>query len=179
MRERERRREQVQDWKDAGVYPYEGDPASESEQAERIVFDVVSGAIAPAISSRNRAGARLTLTLLRDAIRNDPEKLATIIHEVVSLSDEDRDTLTRLLSETTLPAIIKSANLIAKRTKFLAGLEHIIFDPEDSPAVGEPDHHSLSWYIIDRTRLSRRIHDRFRGNGSERGPAGPVGQGDR
>jgi hypothetical protein len=139
-RRRERRREQVQDWKDAGVYPYEGDPATEPEQAERAVFDVVSGALAPAVSKRNRLGARLTLALLRDAIRNDPDKLAAILHEVVALSEEDRETLSRLLTETTLPAIIRSANLITSRGKFLAGLEHIIFDPEDSPAVGERDH---------------------------------------
>jgi hypothetical protein len=139
-RRRERRREQVQDWKEAGVYPYEDDPANEPEQAERFVFDVVSGALAPHISKGNRAGARLTLTLLRDAIRHDPDRLATILHEVVALSEEDRDTLTQLLNETTLSAIIKSANLIASRGKFLAGLEHILFDPADSPAVGERDH---------------------------------------
>ncbi len=139
-RRRERRREQVQDWKEAGVYPYEGDPVNEPEQAERVVFDVVSGALAPHISKGNRAGARLTLALLRDAVRHDPDKLAAILHEVVALSEEDRETLTQLLNETSLSAIIKSANLIASRGKFLAGLEHILFDPADSPAVGERDH---------------------------------------
>jgi hypothetical protein len=139
-RRRERRREQLQDWKDKGVYPYEGEPATEPEQAERAVFDVVSGALAPHISKRNKAGARLTLALLRDAIRHDPDKLTAIMHEVVALSEADRDTLTQLLSETTLSAIIKSANLIASRHKFLAGLEHLLFDPDDSPAVGERDH---------------------------------------
>lgn len=139
-RRRERRREQLQDWKDKGVYPYQGEPATEPEQAERAVFDVVSGALAPHISKRNKAGARLTLALLRDAIRHDPDKLTAIMHEVVALSEADRDTLTQLLSETTLSAIIKSANLIASRHKFLAGLEHLLFDPDDSPAVGERDH---------------------------------------
>ena len=139
-RRRERRREQLQDWKDKGVYPYQGEPANEPEQAERAVFDVVSGALAPHISKRNKAGARLTLALLRDAIRHDPDKLTAIMHEVVALSEADRDTLTQLLSETTLSAIIKSANLIASRHKFLAGLEHLLFDPDDSPAVGERDH---------------------------------------
>jgi len=139
-RRRERRREQVQDWKATGVYPYQGDPATEPEQAERAVFDVVSGALAPHISKHNKAGARLTLTLLRDAIRHDPDKLTVILHEVVALSEADRDTLTQLLSETTLSAIIKSANLIASRHKFLAGLEHLLFDPGDSPTVGERDH---------------------------------------
>jgi hypothetical protein len=138
-RRRERRREQVQYWKDAGVYPYQGDPATEPEQAERAVFDVVSGALSPHISKRN-SGARLTLALLRDAIRHDPDKLTAILHEVVALSEADRDTFTQLLSETTLSAIIKSANLIASRHKFLGGLEHLLFDPADSPDVGERDH---------------------------------------
>jgi len=138
-RRRERRREQVQHWKDTGVYPYQGDPATEPEQAERAVFDVVSGALVSHISKR-KANARLTLTLLRDAIRHDPDKLTAILHEVVALSDADRDTLTQLLSETTLSAIIKSANLIASRHKFLSGLEHLLFDPADSQTVGERDH---------------------------------------
>jgi len=138
-RRRERRREQVEQWKETGVYPYQGKPATEPERAERAVFDVVSATLVPHISKR-RNDARLTLALLRDAIRHDPDKLTTILHEVVSLSETDRDTLTRLLSETTLPAIIRSANLVASRHKFLAGLEHLLFDPVDSPNVGERDH---------------------------------------
>ena len=138
-RRRERRREQVEKWKETGVYPYRGEPATEPERAERVVFDVVSGALVPHISKR-KDGARLTLALLRDAIRHDPDKLTTILHEVVSLSEADRDTLTRLLSETTLSAVIRSANLVASRHKFLAGLEHLLFDPTDSPEVGERDH---------------------------------------
>lgn len=138
-RRRERRREQVEKWKETGVYPYQGEPATEPEKAERAVFDVVSGALVPHIS-KQKNDARLTLALLRDAIRHDPDKLTTILHEVVSLSQADRDTLTRLLSETTLGAIIRSANLVASRHKFLAGLEHLLFDPTDSPEVGERDH---------------------------------------
>jgi hypothetical protein len=139
-RRSERRREQVQDWKEAGVYPYEGEPVSEPEQAERIVFDVVSSALAPQLARSSRAGTRLTLALLRDAIQSDPDNLATILQEVVALSGEDRQSLARLLSETTLSAIIRSANLIVSRQKFLTSLEHMIFDPEDSPAVRERDH---------------------------------------
>lgn len=138
-RRRERRHEQVRQWKEAGVYPYQGDPATEPEQAERAVFDVVSGALIPHIS-RRKTGARLTLALLRDAIRHDPDKLTAILHEVVALSGADRDTLTQLLGQTTLSAIIKSANLVAGRHSFLAGLEHLLFDPADAQDVGERDH---------------------------------------
>ncbi|MDQ1292627.1 MAG: hypothetical protein QG608_507 [Actinomycetota bacterium] len=138
-RRRERRREQIEQWKDTGAYPYKGEPASEPERAERAVFDVVSGTLVPHISKIQK-DARLTLALLRDAIRHDPDKLTTILHEVVSLNDTDRDTLSQLLSETTLSAIIRSANLVACRHKFLAGLDHLLFDPQDSGQIGERDH---------------------------------------
>jgi hypothetical protein len=138
-RRRKRRREQVERWKETGVYPYKNEPTNETERAERAVFDVVSGTLVPHIS-KTRKEAQLTLELLRDAIRHDPDKLTTILHEVVALNDVDRDTLTRLLSETSLSAIIRSANLIANRHKFLAGLEHLLFDPDDSGTVGERDH---------------------------------------
>jgi Histidine kinase-, DNA gyrase B-, and HSP90-like ATPase len=138
-RRRERRREQVQQWKDSGVYPYQGEPDSEAEVAERTVFDVVSGTLSPQIAP-GKNSARLTLALLRDAIRHDPERLTTILHEVVSLKTDDRDALTELLGETSLPAVIKSANLIASRNKFLLALEHLLFDPVDASTVSERDH---------------------------------------
>lgn len=138
-RRRERRREQVEHWKETGVYPYKNEPANETERAERAVFDVVSGTLVPHIS-KTKKQAQLTLELLRDAIRHDPEKLTTILHEVVALNETDRDTLTKLLSETTLSAIIRSANVVASRHKFLVALEHLLFDPDDSGKVGERDH---------------------------------------
>ncbi|CAM4172722.1 ATP-binding protein [Kibdelosporangium persicum] len=138
-RRRERRREQVDQWKSTGVYPYKGAPKTEPERIERAVFDVVSGTLVPHISKR-RDDARLTLALLRDALRHEPDKLTTIIHEFVALKPEDRDALTSLLSETTMSAIIRSANLVTSRHKFLVGLEHLLFDPDDSSEVGERDH---------------------------------------
>lgn len=138
-RRRQRRREQIEEWRNKGIYPYSNDPQSEAEEAERAVFDAVSGTIANQIP-KSKHEAQLTLNLLKNALHHDPEKLTTILHEVVSLSEDDRDTLTKLLSETTLPAIIRSANLIASRHKFLAGLEHLLFDPDDSDDVGERDH---------------------------------------
>lgn len=138
-RRRDRRREQIKQWQESGVYPYQGEPASEPERAERAVFDVVSGTLVPHIPKASK-DARLTLTLLRDAIRHDPGQLTTIFNEVVSLNPADRNTLTSLLRETSLSAIIRSANLVANRHKFLAGLEHLLFDPADSGDVGERDH---------------------------------------
>lgn len=138
-RRRQRRREQVKKWKEDKVYPYEGEPETETERAERAVFDVVSGTLSTQISGK-KSDTRLTLALLKSALRAAPESLQTILHEVVSLNEDDRDALTSLLGEVTLPAIIKAANLVTNRNKFLLALEHILFDPEDSGTVGEKAH---------------------------------------
>ena len=53
-RRRERRREQVEHWKETGVYPYKSEPANETERAERAVFDVVSGTLVPHISKTKK-----------------------------------------------------------------------------------------------------------------------------
>ncbi|MFG1820399.1 hypothetical protein ACGFIF_42035 [Kribbella sp. NPDC049174] len=139
LRRRQRRREQILRWQEKGIYPYRGDPTSEAEVAERAVFDVVSGTLSPHIA-KNRTDAQLTLALLRDVVRHDPEKLTAILHELVALSGEDRDMLLGLLNETSLPAIIKSASSVSDRSKFLAALEHMIFHPTDSKVLNERDH---------------------------------------
>jgi hypothetical protein len=138
-RRRARRRDQIDEWKSKGIYPYETEPATEADKAERAVFDIVSSALVPQIPKR-KDGAQLTLNLLRDALKTDPENLAVLISEFVALSEQDRKALTKLLSETSLAGVIRSANLVTSRSKFLAGLEHLVFDPEDSKKVGERDH---------------------------------------
>lgn len=75
-RSRERRREQIEQWKDTGVYPARASPASEPERAERAVFDAIPGTLVPHIS-KSQKNATLTLALLRGAIRHDPDKLTT------------------------------------------------------------------------------------------------------
>lgn len=139
-RRRDRRREQLQRWKSEKVYPYEGEPLSEADKAERAVFDIVAGTLASQIANKNTESTRVTLSLLQTALRQDPENLSTLFHEVASLNQTDRDTLTALLGETTLPAIIKAANVVTSRNKFLAGLERLIFPPDDTDTIGERDH---------------------------------------
>lgn len=139
LRRRQQRRNQIRQWQKSGAYPYTGKPANETEKAERAVFDAITGALAPHIAPE-KDKARLTLTLLQGALRHDPGSLTTILHEVVALSPEDAATFTQLLQETTLPGIIHAANLVAGRRKVLAGLHHLLFDPEDSQHVGERAH---------------------------------------
>lgn len=90
-------------------------------KAERAIFDVVAGTIAPQVPSK-KDSAKVTLALLRDALRQDPEQLGVLFNEVASLSADDREALTRLLGETTMQGTIKDANVVTGRNKFLAGL---------------------------------------------------------
>ena len=138
-RRRERRRDQLDKWKQEKVYPFEGEARSETERAERAIFDVVAGTIAPQIPAK-KDSARVTLGLLRNALRQDPEQLGVLFNEVVSLNQEDRESLTRLLGETTMSGIIKAANVVTGRNKFLAGLERLIFPPDGDDTIGERDH---------------------------------------
>jgi hypothetical protein len=138
-RRRSRRRDQIDEWKNKGIYPYKDEPTTEADKAERAVFDIVSSALVPQIPKR-KDGAQLTLNLLRDALKTDPENLALLVSEFVALTEQDREALTRLLGETTLAGVIRAANLVTSRRKFLAGLEHLLFDPDDSKKVGERDH---------------------------------------
>jgi hypothetical protein len=138
-RRRERRRDQLDKWKQDNVYPFEGEAKSGTERAERAIFDVVAGTIAPQIPIK-RDSARVTLGLLRNALRQDPEQLGVLFNEVASLNHEDRESLTRLLGETTMSGIIKAANVVTGRHKFLAGLERLIFPPESKDSIGERDH---------------------------------------
>jgi hypothetical protein len=138
-RRRERRREQLDRWKEQKVYPFEGEAQSETEKAERAIFDVVAGTIAPQIPAK-KDSAKVTLGLLRNALRQDPEQLGVLFNEVASLNAGDRESLTRLLGETTMSGIIKAANVVTGRNKFLAGLERLIFPPDGAKTIGERDH---------------------------------------
>ena len=138
-RRRERRRISSDKWKQDNVYPFEGEAKSETEKAERAIFDVVAGTIAPQIPAR-KDSARVTLGLLRNALRQDPEQLGVLFNEVASLNQEDRESLTRLLGETTMSGIIKAANVVTGRNKFLAGLDRLLFPPDGTDTIGERDH---------------------------------------
>lgn len=138
-RRRDTRRAQVEKWRTAGIYPYSGEPSSEPERVEQAVFNAVSEVLVPHISSTNKE-AKLTLGLLKDALRSDPENLSIIINEVVGLGVEEREALSKLLSVSSLSAIIRTANTVANRLKFLTALEHLIFDPVDAEKVKERNH---------------------------------------
>lgn len=105
-RELQRRAEQVQKWKLQGDYPYEGEPKSEVERAERETFDCVATSVARKIP-RSHIGRRTTLGLLKVAVANEPRSVPQILDQLMPLPKREQDALARLLVRTSMSKLIE------------------------------------------------------------------------
>jgi hypothetical protein len=130
----------VEEWKLDRIYPYQGDPESTVEKAERQVFDIVAVNVAkhvPDFGAVPPAGKALHLRLLRHAIEKSPNELQLILEEVLKLPKRSQKDLAQLLQDTTLSSIIGAAKIVADRLKFLRGLESILFDSDKKARLKE------------------------------------------
>lgn len=130
----------VEEWRKEKVYPYEGDPASVVEKAEREVFDVLAlnvNTYLPEFSTSDEKTKRFQFRLLRQVVEHAPGDLARIINEVLDLPTDRRQELANLLDRTTLAAIICASRLVADRLDFLRGLEVLVFDKDLKEKVRE------------------------------------------
>ncbi|MFZ3324591.1 MAG: ATP-binding protein, partial [Methylocella sp.] len=130
----------VAEWQREKVYPYEGQPATAIEEAERQVFNVVAlnvNHFLPKFQESDEKNKRLQLRLLRHSIQHAPADLSKILTEVLDLPVEKQQELADLLDRTTLAHIIGASKIIADRLEFLQGLETLVFDAEFKHAVRE------------------------------------------
>ncbi|MGE4302747.1 MAG: ATP-binding protein [Novosphingobium sp.] len=130
----------IQELKDQGAYPYEGDPRDEVEKRERQVFDIATYAV----SSHSREFARaetslkkMTLTFLKEAVKHNPDALSTILRAVVNLPKAQQNEFSDLLHRTELGNIISSSSLIADRIATLTVLRTMVFEPKYRQSVKE------------------------------------------
>lgn len=146
MREHFRRRASekaaglVEEWQRAKIYPYQGEPTTAVEEAERQVFNVVAlnvNQYLPSFSDADEQTKRFHLRLLRQSIERAPSDLARILTDVLELPLERRQELAGLLDRTTLTQIISASKIISDRLEFLQGLEILVFDAEFKHAVRE------------------------------------------
>ena len=126
-RARDRRREVIEAWKQAKVYPYEAPPSSEVDRTSRELFDVVAFTARDAVGGDNQA-QRFTLRLLREALERDPGHLRRVLEEVLELDAVRLADLNQLLDRTTLAAIVSAARSITDRLDFLRALHEIIYE---------------------------------------------------
>jgi hypothetical protein len=112
----ERARVVVDEWKEKKIYPYEGDPTTDLEKAERQIFEIVAVTVqdaSPDFSETPPKQAALHLRLLRHAIERSPTELQRILDEVLKLPKRKQKELADLLNETDLSGIISAATLVA------------------------------------------------------------------
>lgn len=139
-REAERSRSKIQEWKDAKIYPYEGQAADPIEVNERQVFDVVALNLADYSSDFEKSPVkqkRLILQLVRAAVESGPSNLLTIIEQVVDLPESRQEDLADLLRKTSLTAVIHAAKAVTNRLEFLRALQILVFDAKSKKQLLE------------------------------------------
>jgi hypothetical protein len=135
-----RTKDVVEEWKEKNLYPFEGEPASPLEQAERRIFDIVAVTVQDASPDFEGAAPKqlaLHLRLLRNAIEQSPAELQRILEEVLKLPKPKQKELAQLLDETDLSGVISAAKLVADRLKFIDALKFILFDYEAKKKLKE------------------------------------------
>ncbi|MEE1803859.1 ATP-binding protein [Streptomyces sp. JV176] len=132
----ERRRELVRSWRSDGIYPYEGEPGSDQERAERETFDAVATTVIRHLPQVKKT-QRTTFALMRSVLAHEPNDVLRIVEELFTLSKQEREELARLLDRTPLSALIKASTVATSRLDFLAALEHLVFDAEARGRVKE------------------------------------------
>lgn len=139
-RQAERSSELIQDLKDAGLYPYEGEPRDEVERRERQVFDITTHAVSSYSREFKKADSslkKITLGLLREAISHNPDSISRILRAVFNLPKVRQDEFSNLLEKTELANIISASSLIADRIVAIKVLREMVFGPAHRRTVKE------------------------------------------
>lgn len=139
-RQAERSSSLIDDLKRTGAYPYEGVPKNDLEHRERQVFDIATYAVSSYSKDFKRADAslkRMTLTLLRESLRHNPDSLSNILRAVVNLPKNRQDEFSSLLEKTELGHIITASSMIADRIMSLEMLKGMVFDPRHKLTIKE------------------------------------------
>ncbi len=130
----------VKRWKAQRVYPYEQEPKTPVEEAERQVFDVCALNIhsyLPDFEEGSQRSKQLAFRLLRNALETSPASIQVILGEILELPKQKQEDFAELIQQTSLDSIITASTTVTNRLTFLSGLELLLFDPESKKALLE------------------------------------------
>jgi hypothetical protein len=136
----ERARAYVDEWKKKEIYPFQGEPQTELERAERQIFDMVAVTVHAHSQSLEKAPTQqqaFHLEMLRVAIEHSPTDLQRILSEVIKLPKRKVKDLAALLQDTDLGGIINAAKVVTERLRFIEALGVILFDYEMRKKIRE------------------------------------------
>lgn len=123
--------------KAVGAYPFQDEPETAVEIAQRSTFDLLAVQVnksVPQLKSVNLQTKKLTYRLIKEAINTNPTSIQTILAEVFTLSKDQQDDLAELLQRTHLPEIINTTKIISDRLTFIYLLEQMVYND----SVGKP-----------------------------------------
>lgn len=150
----------IEGWKKEKSYPYEGEPTSIVEKAEREVFDVLAfnvNSYLPNFDQADVRSRRLSFRLLREALVESPQAVRQIISEVLELPTEKLEELAELLERTSLSAIINASREVADRLDYLRSVEILLFEYKKHLLERSQLHHILedkTWLFGEQFCLS-------------------------
>lgn len=159
-RQLEEAKDQLEEWKQEEVYPYEGEPVTSVEVAERKVFDIVAINInqnLPDFSGGDKKSKQFQFRMLKHAIEKSPEDLQKILTEVLNLPKASREQLSALLEDTSLASIISASRIVADRINFVTALEQLLYKHKDHLKERSQLHRLLAkntWIFGDAFTLS-------------------------
>lgn len=133
-RQLEEAKDQLEEWKEEDIYPYQGEPVTSVEEAERKVFDIVAINVnqnLPDFSKADKKSKQLQFRMLKHAIEKSPEDLQKILTEVLNLPKASREQLAELLEDTSLSSIISASRIVADRINFITALEQLLYNHKD------------------------------------------------
>jgi hypothetical protein len=99
----------VKEWQEKNIYPYKGSAKDPIEVAERQVFDIMAVSVNEYIKDfgdSSDISKKLTFTLLKQALQENPDSLQLIFDNVLSLPKDLQNDFADLLKKTTLSSII-------------------------------------------------------------------------
>lgn len=100
LREAEQAQDTVADWKELGIYPYDGKAVSDSDVNERRIFDIYAthlDQIFPEFGTSRVRHKGLTLRLIRELVHTEPTRMARILDELLSFPEGKEDEVRELL----------------------------------------------------------------------------------
>lgn len=122
------------------IYPYTIAPQTDMERAEQSQFEVLAikvNKILPQLRRSTKTVKRLAYSLLKEAVTQTPDSFTEIMEHVVKLDEVQKDDLAKLLRTTSLPAIIKTSQLLVNRRKFLDALFLMVYDENVEKGIKE------------------------------------------
>ncbi|MFZ2874999.1 MAG: ATP-binding protein [Phycisphaerales bacterium] len=139
----------VKQWKTEKIYPYADDePLTAIKEAERQVFDILALKVHQYHTPFRQGeleSRQLTLSLVKQALENNPTSLKEILDKTLKLSADQQDELADILRKTDFPSLIEAAKTVDQRLQAIKGFQHILFD-EDWKAT-----------LLERTQLHRLL----------------------